>query len=374
MRPRSLAGPGDPLTAVERRRAAALAGSLHPFALDAPPALETFLPELRALLGVRLAVAFGAGARDNGFGRTFGLKAGLDTSGADLLADVDEWMHRSPKRWALYDPSAPEPRQRNAVINVGRYLDLVAKEADGRHLRAFGVNREALTLARERLTRAERLRGTAWLFRQHQLRSLICDGPKLLAWVGAVDSAPFGPREEALLGALVPALQQRLSLERRLGDAALFNHGFAAALEAVSAPAFLIDAHGNVRHANGEGQAWLDRDRAGALERLRRARGGEPAGFRLTSLRGPGLPPHALAIWEAPDEADARRLDAFAARIGCTRREHQVLALLLRGESNKAIATELHCGEKTVELHLTHLYRKAGVRSRAALIATYWAG
>jgi DNA-binding CsgD family transcriptional regulator len=373
MRHKSRGAPKDPLTADERSRAGALAESLQPLALDAPPALETFLPELRRILGAQLAVAFGAGTRDAAFQSTFGLKAGLDSSGADLLVDVDEWMHRSPKRWALYDPSAPEPRQRNAVVNVGRYLDLVAKEAEGKDLRALGVNRQAVALARERLTRAERLRGTSWLFRQHQLRSLICDGSQLLAWVGAVDCAPFGPREEALLRAVVPALQRRLSLERRLGDALLFASGLVAALEAVAAPAFLIDATGRVRHANPEGQAWLEQQGAQALERLQRAGKGLPSGFRVTPLHTAGVPPHALAIWERPDEGDARRLEAFATRLTCTPRERQVLALLIRGEANKTIAAELQCSAKTVELHLTHLFRKARVTSRAQLAAAFWA-
>jgi DNA-binding CsgD family transcriptional regulator len=45
-------------------------------------------------------------------------------------------------------------------------------------------------------------------------------------------------------------------------------------------------------------------------------------------------------------------------------RESQIAAFLLRGWSNKAIASELGIGETTVKAHLTSLYQKTGVQSR----------
>ena len=56
---------------------------------------------------------------------------------------------------------------------------------------------------------------------------------------------------------------------------------------------------------------------------------------------------------------------------GLTQRELEVLLVLVRGESNHAIASDLGISAKTVGHHIQHVYEKAGVRSRAA--ATLWA-
>src|SRR5437763_3284 len=56
---------------------------------------------------------------------------------------------------------------------------------------------------------------------------------------------------------------------------------------------------------------------------------------------------------------------------GLTRRELEVLLALVLGHSNQVIADDLGISAKTVGHHVQHVYRKAGVRSRAA--ATVWA-
>jgi HD-GYP domain-containing protein (c-di-GMP phosphodiesterase class II) len=56
---------------------------------------------------------------------------------------------------------------------------------------------------------------------------------------------------------------------------------------------------------------------------------------------------------------------------GLTRRELEVLLALVLGQSNQAIADDLGISAKTVGHHVERVYRKAGVRSRAA--ATVWA-
>ena len=56
---------------------------------------------------------------------------------------------------------------------------------------------------------------------------------------------------------------------------------------------------------------------------------------------------------------------------GLTRRELEILLVLVRGKSNQEIADDLRISAKTVGNHVQHLYEKAGVRSRAA--ATLWA-
>lgn len=54
-----------------------------------------------------------------------------------------------------------------------------------------------------------------------------------------------------------------------------------------------------------------------------------------------------------------------------TEREEEVLALLQKGFSNSRIAADLHLSERTVRFHLTNIYDKLNVTSRAEAIS--WA-
>jgi DNA-binding CsgD family transcriptional regulator len=54
---------------------------------------------------------------------------------------------------------------------------------------------------------------------------------------------------------------------------------------------------------------------------------------------------------------------------GLTRREAEVLGLLAAGHSNKEIASRLFLSERTVERHLTTIYRKTGVHRRTEATA-----
>jgi DNA-binding NarL/FixJ family response regulator len=54
---------------------------------------------------------------------------------------------------------------------------------------------------------------------------------------------------------------------------------------------------------------------------------------------------------------------------GLTARELQVLRLVAAGETNKAIAAELVLSQRTVDRHVSNIYTKLGVSSRAAATA-----
>ncbi len=58
-------------------------------------------------------------------------------------------------------------------------------------------------------------------------------------------------------------------------------------------------------------------------------------------------------------------------RLLLTQREHDILALLSEGRSNREIAGALFLSEKTVKAHLAAIFRKLGVtnRTQAAMMA-----
>ncbi|MBV9006183.1 MAG: response regulator transcription factor, partial [Solirubrobacterales bacterium] len=70
---------------------------------------------------------------------------------------------------------------------------------------------------------------------------------------------------------------------------------------------------------------------------------------------------HAIADGPLPNASNSERL---------TRREHEVLELIARGQSNKRIAFALGISEKTVKTHVGHVLAKLDVtdRTQAALL------
>jgi DNA-binding CsgD family transcriptional regulator len=78
------------------------------------------------------------------------------------------------------------------------------------------------------------------------------------------------------------------------------------------------------------------------------------------------------ALGAAPDVARLGRLLGTgdgADRHGLTARELEVLLLLAGGLSNKAIAGRLVLSERTIDRHVSNIFAKLGVSSRAAATA-----
>ena len=57
------------------------------------------------------------------------------------------------------------------------------------------------------------------------------------------------------------------------------------------------------------------------------------------------------------------------AHMGLTQRESEVLELLVKGHSNRAIAHRLVLGEETIKTHVRGVYRKLGVGERSQAVA-----
>ncbi|MHB1432090.1 MAG: response regulator [Streptosporangiaceae bacterium] len=107
------------------------------------------------------------------------------------------------------------------------------------------------------------------------------------------------------------------------------------------------------------------------------------SGFLLKRIRGAELVDylHRIADGEVMiDPALAGRVAMSAARLhsgefwpgahlGLTQRESEVLALLVAGLSNRAIAAKLVVSEETVKTHSRGIYRKLGVADRAGAVA-----
>jgi DNA-binding CsgD family transcriptional regulator/PAS domain-containing protein len=261
-----------------------------------------------------------------------------------------KWLPRAPRHFAYYDPDRPDPRQRNVAL---RSADLSALTGG----RTPAVVRSFLP--RFALSECD------------QLRVLVCEGPSLLAWVGAFRARPFTRAEADVLDALVPALQRRLAFERRVAEARARGAEMGRALEGVPAAAFVIGKAAAVLHANEAGRALLERERETVADRLRATLRGQASGVQMARLSSE-LPDLRLAIVQ-PSAADpGPRVAVARVRWGLTPRQAEVLHLIAQGMSNRAVAAPLGCSEGTVELHVTSLLHKAECESRAQLIARLW--
>jgi DNA-binding NarL/FixJ family response regulator len=112
--------------------------------------------------------------------------------------------------------------------------------------------------------------------------------------------------------------------------------------------------------------------RAGAAGYLlKRVQGSELVGYLTRIHEGETLVDPALASRVALSAAKVQSGEFWpGAQLGLSQRESEVLALMVSGLSNRAIATRLFVSEETVKTHSRGIYRKLEVRDRAGAIAT----
>jgi non-specific serine/threonine protein kinase len=106
--------------------------------------------------------------------------------------------------------------------------------------------------------------------------------------------------------------------------------------------------------------ARLQGDLTAARAALEEARAVEAAGAEARAT------PSAVAAWQ---EAPPRRRGRAAQPGGLTPREAEVLHLVAAGHTDRQVAVALGVSEDTVGRHLTHIFRKLDVASRAAATA-----
>ena len=111
----------------------------------------------------------------------------------------------------------------------------------------------------------------------------------------------------------------------------------------------------------------------GTLERRAKRKG---AAKRSLEQALSWLEPLGAELWiaRARDELGRVGLRQAAASEGLTPAQQRVAEPVVAGMTNKEIADTLFMSVRTVETHLTKVYREFGVKSRAQLIATISAG
>ena len=77
------------------------------------------------------------------------------------------------------------------------------------------------------------------------------------------------------------------------------------------------------------------------------------------------------ATWVGRARAELGRIGGRVREEGLTGAERRVAALVAQGRTNREVAAALFLAERTVETHLSHVYAKLGVRSRAELVRVY---
>jgi DNA-binding NarL/FixJ family response regulator len=154
-------------------------------------------------------------------------------------------------------------------------------------------------------------------------------------------------------------------------EARLLEAALSAALELLASPVFLVDDEQRVIKANEAGRQLLreqpEPTRAAIGQRLTGQ--AEPAAVSLSAAGAPGH--HLVSL---PLEGGA--IDAAAASLRMqhqlTKRQTEVLSLVVQGLANRDIAEKLGCSLRTVEIHLSAVFRKTGQQSRTKLVKWFY--
>ena len=141
------------------------------------------------------------------------------------------------------------------------------------------------------------------------------------------------------------------------------------ALDALRVPALVVGRRGEIVCSNGPARALIgDAPQVVCWWPAAATTTDHPGRtWEVTPISGAGLPDWSLVILRTL-EAPPRR------RWNLTSRQTEVLELVARGITNTSIAEMLGIRLGTVEFHISAIFDKVGVNSRAALIATVMGG
>ena len=163
--------------------------------------------------------------------------------------------------------------------------------------------------------------------------------------------------------------------ERQAGDDRALAHvtrcrGLVAAArgDVAEAAARLEDAvarHEQAADSFGRARALL------ALGVVRRRERQKRAARESISAALEGFRQLGAVTWIEKARAELGRIGGRVREEGLTAAERRVAVLVAEGHTNREVAAALVLGERTVETHLSHVYAKLGVRSRAELARTF---
>lgn len=142
-------------------------------------------------------------------------------------------------------------------------------------------------------------------------------------------------------------------------------------IEEITEAAVIVDSIGRVLHANRRGRQLLSqRD---ALEELLYSVRTQEGRFRITRVQDQHQVVF-LAVNRCTESSVKARIAEAVANWDLTPRQTEVLAELVHGRTNRAIAAILGIAEGTVEVHVGAVVDKAHAESRSEVIAQFWRG
>jgi len=351
------------MTPSREQRVAELEHRLEILGEDGGRTLAWFIPALRRVLEVEVAAAYGVKVVEGRLGVDFYDQSGASVRSQKAVDIYDRWFRTQEGRVSGFDPRAPAPSGRNRLVTVPVSSSWMLRHGVPPPLRRTisAPTEEGVELV---------LRPTG--FDMPTSRILVCEGPSLLAYVGAFDTSGFRHGQPAVLTRLVAPLVRRLRLERRLEEANIHALGIEAALEHLPMAAFVVSRRGRILAGNRIGRACIEGDRA-IHSALTSINGPDPSIFDVTPL-ATGTTTHHLAVRRCHDPRAEPKLAAKARLWSLTRRETEVARWILRGTTNHAIAAELGCSVKTIEHHVSSILRKGGLENRASMIVAVHEG
>jgi len=144
------------------------------------------------------------------------------------------------------------------------------------------------------------------------------------------------------------------------------------ALEEIEGAAAIIDATGRILHANGAARSLADESGGVFASLVEAAESGSTRRGRWTvnRIHGRTEEPDYLVIARVSSRRPPVDVRVLGDRWGLTKRQREVLVMVVEGHPNDAIADALAISPRTVEVHVTAILGQAAVENRATLVAT----
>lgn len=141
------------------------------------------------------------------------------------------------------------------------------------------------------------------------------------------------------------------------------------AMEAIPSAAFITNGDGLVLFSNGEGRRLLSHPGRTRDEIREAANGDSSAPFTVSRIAGRAGRERRLLVRRPSVECPESPSRVAATTWGLSRRQAEVLALVVEGHPNASIAQLLGIALRTVEVHMTAILARAGVENRSSLVA-----